>query len=90
LNDKDYRQQLLKAATALAAEEARQTPEDQLQRIVIQGLGLPDGTVLSDEQWDMVIKASAPQGAIATPPATPSHPHGALDGLPAPGGRSNG
>lgn len=80
-NAKDYRAQLLEAAAALGAQEARQTPEADLQRIVIQGLGLPDGTVLSDEQWDIVLKASAPQVVIDTQPASHS---GHLDGLELP------
>ncbi|MCU1223616.1 MAG: hypothetical protein JWQ42_1709 [Edaphobacter sp.] len=80
MSDKDYRTQLLEAAAALGAQEARQTPEDQLQRIVIQGLGLPDGTVLTDQQWDRVLSP-------ATPPVDPQPPSGALDGLALPGGR---
>ena len=62
MGNKDYRAQLLEAATALGAQEARQIPETELKRIVIQGLGLPDGTVLTDEQWHMVLKAEVTNG----------------------------
>jgi hypothetical protein len=82
MSNKVYRAQLLEAAAALGAQEARQTPEAQLQRIVIQGLGLPNGTILTDEQWDMVLKAqqppqSAPDGALSHTQSTT----GALEGL---------
>lgn len=80
-NAKDYRAQLLEAAAALSAVEAKQTPEAVLQEIVIRDLGLPEGTVLSDEQWSLVLNASAPQSAIGTLPANPA---GHLDGLELP------
>jgi hypothetical protein len=81
MSNKDYRAQLLEAAAALGAQEARHTPEDQLQRILIQGLGLPDGTILTDEQWDMVLKTHQPttgaDGALSHTEPTA----GALEGL---------
>lgn len=61
----NYRAQLLKAVSDLGAAEARRTPEAELKRMVIAGLGLPDGTVLNDEQWAMVLNASAPQGGLS-------------------------
>jgi hypothetical protein len=86
MNDK-YREQLLEAAAALGAQEARQTPEDQLQRIVIQGLGLPNGTVLTDQQWDMVLEIhQPPQAPLGATDSFSGH----LDGLALPGGRTNG
>jgi hypothetical protein len=87
MSNKGYRAQLLEAAAALGAEEARHTPEDQLQRIVIQDLGLPNGTVLTDEQWDMVLKAHQPPPA---PLGVTDRFTGHLDGLALPGGRTNG
>jgi hypothetical protein len=86
-NNKDYRAQLLAAAAALGAEEARHTPEDKLQQIVIQGLGLPNGTILTDEQWDMVLKDHEPPPA---PLGATDRLTGQLDGLALPGGRTNG
>jgi hypothetical protein len=72
-------------ADRIGATDVKQIPVADLERIVLNSLGFPEGTVLTDEQWMVALtaatSASPATGELpAAPSRTPPTP-GALEGL---------